>query len=749
MNPIQKKQNPFSKKEIPQNDPSSDPMAKAGNFSNFEISASTIQTLKRNNFHYLFPIQQKTYKHVFAKKDIIGRDRTGSGKTLAFALPTLERLREEKRLSGKRGQLPFVLVILPTRELAIQVTREFEKLSNNNREFRVMSIYGGTSVDDQIHKLRSGVEVVVGTPGRLMDLQDRGKLILSDLQTIVLDETDQMLNFGFQEDIEEILDGVKHDLKDVDRTLEDVQFLLFSATVPRWVEKIAMRFMKKDLVRVDMVKNSTIKTSTTVSHLCMNFPSKDQKIKAIGDIVKLYGGDHCRTIVFTDTKDEANNILLNGQLKMDLQVLHGDIPQNQREVTFKSFRNGKLRCLVATNVAARGLDIPEVDLIIQLSPPKEIDAYIHRSGRTGRAGKSGTCITFYTSWERELIGRIEYKVGVKLAKVGVPQPEDLIKASARDIGLSFDDVSPDVLEFFKDSVKDILEHYSPEEALGRALAIMSGYTKKVKQRSLLSSTEGYVTYVLETDDEVRSMQYVWTILKRNFSANICDSIKKMVFLRNRRGVVFDISEKNKKTFDDIIEELDERGLDVYAAKVLPEIEERQSSSNMNRRGEKYNSYNNDRRNNNGGYRNNNSNRDFGRNNNKRDYNNSNNNRRNYDNDNNSNRRNNDDGNNRNKGGRGRGGFGFSGGGKMISDVDYKKLFVTNLGNNLDADLKKLVESLGFKPSNVFVVKTSDGKGKGLGYVNFQREDLAEEAMDVLNGEDLNGKKIRVTFAMRK
>ena len=412
MNPVQKRQNPFDKKTTPTSNTGPDPIAKAGDFANFQISPSTVQTLKQNNFHYLFPIQQKTYKHVFAGKDIIGRDRTGSGKTLAFALPSLERLRKENLLKTSRGQQPLILVILPTRELALQVTKEFEKLTNNNREFRVLSVYGGTSIDNQINRLREGVEVVVGTPGRLMDLQERGKLVLGEIRVIVLDETDQMLNFGFQEDIEDILAGAKKDMRRSERDLKDLQFLLFSATVPRWVEKIAMRFMKPDLVRVDMVKGQAVKTSMTVSHLCMSFPSKGQKVSAIGDVVKIYGGDHCRTIVFTDTKEEANNIMLDGQLKMDMQVLHGDIPQNQREVTFKSFRSGKLKCLVATNVAARGLDIPEVDLIIQLSPPKEIDAYIHRSGRTGRAGKSGTCITFFTNWEREQISKIEYKTGL-------------------------------------------------------------------------------------------------------------------------------------------------------------------------------------------------------------------------------------------------------------------------------------------------------------------------------------------------
>lgn len=737
MNNTSKKQNYFKKKEKGEKGVSKDPIEMAGDFANFEISPITIDTLKKHNFNYLFPIQQKTYKHIYEGKDIIGRDRTGSGKTLAFALPTLERLRKAKKLVSRRGQRPLVLVVVPTRELAIQVTREFEKLRNKNNELRVLSVYGGTDIQTQIMKLRSGVEVVVGTPGRIMDLQERGEVVLSDIECMVLDETDQMLNFGFQEDIEDIIDNAKQDLRDANRNLSDVQFLLFSATVPRWVEKIAMRFMKPDLERVDMVKGSTVKTSMTVEHLCIVFPSREQKIAAIGDVVKKYGGCHSRTIIFTDTKEEANNILLNGQLKMDLQVLHGDIPQNQREVTFKSFRNGKLKCLVATNVAARGLDIPEVDLIIQLSPPKDIDAYIHRSGRTGRAGKSGVCITFYTSWQRELIGKIEYKIGVGLKKVGVPQPEDIIKASARDISQSFDNVSPDVLEFFTESANDILEHYTPEEALKRALAIMSGYTKKLKQRSMLSSSEGYVTYVVQSEREIRTFNYIRNNLKKSFSSDIVDTMKGMCFLKDRYGVVFDLPVKHKEMFDELIENMDDRYLEVYMAKELPEIEEKNHHQN-NSSSNKLSRFNNsngdfkgrwgDRNNSGKGMYNRNKNNGYESNN---------------------------GGNNYSKpyqsngGGRGRGGFGFGGNNKMISEVDHKKLFVTNLGNNSDKDLRKIIEEGGYRSTNIFIVKNSEGKSKGIGYVSFGDTGTAQEVLEYLDGYTLNSKQLRVNFAMKK
>lgn len=177
--------------------------------------------------------------------------------------------------------------------------------------------------------------------------------------------------------------------------LDPIQYLLFSATMPKWVQRAANAFMSDRTVRIDMIKGKQIKTPSTVEHLAIFFKSREDKINAIGDIIQVYGGRHARTIIFTDRKEEGNEVLLRGNLKIEGQILNGDVPQKQREVVFQSFRDGKIKCLIATNVASRGLDFPEVDLIVQLSPPVEIDAYIHRAGRTARAGRSGVCVTFY------------------------------------------------------------------------------------------------------------------------------------------------------------------------------------------------------------------------------------------------------------------------------------------------------------------------------------------------------------------
>lgn len=229
-----------------------------------------------------------------------------------------------------------------------------------------------------------------------------------------------MLNQGFEKDIEDIIAAVKEDLQYERRKLEEIQFLLFSATIPAWVKGVSQRIMKPDYDHVNMISRESNQTPSQVRHLKILFQNKQQKIAAIGDIVNVYGGSHGRTIIFTNKKQDANDIHLHGNLKMDSQILHGDIQQKLRDVVFKSFREGKLKCLIATNVAARGLDLPKIDLIIQLSPPEDIDFYIHRSGRTGRAGNEGTCISLITEREEYLVQKIEKVAKIKMQKVGVP-----------------------------------------------------------------------------------------------------------------------------------------------------------------------------------------------------------------------------------------------------------------------------------------------------------------------------------------
>lgn len=232
-----------------------------------------------------------------------------------------------------------------------------------------------------------------------------------------------MLDIGFQEAIEKIVNHIVQHLSGNKK----LQFLLFSATIPKWVREIADHFLSPNAKTIDLIKNNDVKTSVGVEHLALCIPSSQQKVETISDIVTVYGGQHSRTIIFTETKQEANDVMLKGNLKTEAQVLHGDIPQKQREITFQGFRDGQFKCLIATNVAARGLDIPQVDLIVQLGVPKDVDTYIHRSGRTARAGKSGVCITIYTKKNQMLLDRVERFAKIKFKKIGVPQPDDIIR----------------------------------------------------------------------------------------------------------------------------------------------------------------------------------------------------------------------------------------------------------------------------------------------------------------------------------
>lgn len=537
---------------------------------NFEIDRKTIKALNKRGITHLFPIQSATYDILFEGSDLIGRDRTGSGKTLSYALPLVERMRKEGLFKYKSGQKPFILVVVPTRELAIQVTNDFISLKHEETgDFRVMAIYGGTEIRQQIQDVRAGVEVVVGTPGRLLDLLKREALSFSQIRAVVLDEADQMLNLGFEEDVEMLFNDYlyKHTEK------EGIQAALFSATVPKWVLDISKKFLKPDYKSVDLIKGKEIKTPSTVKHFAINCPYYARN-GAIADIVLCYGGSHSRTIIFCETKKEANDILLSANIKQECQVLHGDIPQKQREVTFKAFKEGKFKCLIATNVAARGLDIPHVDLIVQLEPPKDVDTYIHRAGRTARAGRSGVCVTFYNKKQQAYIDRIEAKANIKLQKIGAPQPGDIIKATARDIVQSLKNVSKEILPLFQDIASELIDEIGSVEALSRALALISGHTEKVKQRSLLCAMEGYVTYILETDTEFRAMSYIWSFLRRNFSPEITESIRGMRAFKTRKGAAFDVPEQYDQEFESIMDKTKgDRRYVLKKATELPEFEE--------------------------------------------------------------------------------------------------------------------------------------------------------------------------------
>ena len=369
-----------------------------------------INALSEKGISQLTPVQAEAFIPALAGSDIIGRSRTGTGKTLAFGIPAalrLDKIAREKNLLDRngrrpRGRLPSMLVLCPTRELARQVQDEISQIG------RPMGLYvdcfhGGVSYDPQARALRDGIDILVGTPGRVMDHLNRGNLRLSQCHTVVLDEADEMLNMGFAEDVEEILEGVGEDNE------EKTQCLLFSATTPPWVKEIGKRYQDDDVVMIDSTGNDAgARTAKTVRHVAIQVPpGPDSRKSILEDIIaveisrdfgegrdadvdesnviaaaalekkkkshgamqqKIFG----KTIVFTETKREADELVSGGVFKsLTAQALHGDVGQKQRDATLNAFRAGSFNVLVATDVAARGIDISDVDVVVQFGPPRD------------------------------------------------------------------------------------------------------------------------------------------------------------------------------------------------------------------------------------------------------------------------------------------------------------------------------------------------------------------------------------------
>ena len=380
-------------------------MEKLEKFRELGLSEKTLKALAKKGYEQPTPIQALTIPALLnGDKDIIGQAQTGTGKTAAFSLPILENFEADKNIQA--------IVLAPTRELALQVAEEMNSLAHG-KKIRIIPVYGGQSIEFQIRQLKKGTDIIVGTPGRVMDLMDRKLIKLQNLKYFILDEADEMLNMGFVEDIEKILEA----------TNEDKRMLFFSATMPNEIMKIAKNHMKD--YEVLAVKARELTTDLT-DQIYFEVQEKD-KFEALCRIIDLtrdfYG------IVFCRTKNDANDLV--GKLNdrgYDAEGLHGDISQNYREVTLKRFKAKKINVLVATDVAARGIDVNDLSHVINYSIPQEAESYVHRIGRTGRAGKEGTAITFITPQEYRRLLQIQRIVKTEIRKERVPEIKDVIQA---------------------------------------------------------------------------------------------------------------------------------------------------------------------------------------------------------------------------------------------------------------------------------------------------------------------------------
>ncbi|XP_071508487.1 ATP-dependent RNA helicase DDX50-like [Diadema antillarum] len=553
-----------------------DSAERQGAFSKFDIGPKTIERLKAKGINFLFPIQANTFIPISEGFDVIGQARTGTGKTLSFVLPLVEKLQQ---IPQKSGRPPVVLALAPTRELAKQISEYFEFISPH---LSTACIYGGTAYWPQESAIRRGLDVVVGTPGRILDYIRKKTLDLSKLRHVILDEVDRMLDMGFAEEVEEILSAAYNtgwcELRELITT--NPQTLLFSATVPPWVYQTAMKYMSKDLKKVDLVGRERVRTATTVEHLAINCSYFDRP-EVISDVIKVYGGLDGRCMVFCETKKDANELAMSSAMKQETQVMHGDIPQTQREVTLKGFREGKFQCLVTTDVAARGLDIPEVDLVIQCNPPKDVDSYIHRSGRTGRAGRNGVCVCFYKRAEERDLQKVEYKAGIKFKRVAAPQPSDIIKSSVKDVTGFLNEVSLDMVALFRDAAREIIAEKGAEEALAAALAHISG-SKAMKTRSLLTAEEGKTTLFLETQSHLFDVGDVFRTLGRYLDRETRSAIKGIRICVDQTSAVFDVVNDHKDHLLSLWRDTPEAQLTVAAE--LPELIIAASDSFDDRRG---------------------------------------------------------------------------------------------------------------------------------------------------------------------
>lgn len=529
--------------------------------SNFNISEPLRQKLKSKGIESLFPIQAMTFEIIFNGSDMVGRARTGQGKTLAFVLPIVESLTNGPNAKGRNtayGRAPSVIVLVPTRELAKQVHADFE-VYGGAVGLHSSSVYGGAPYGPQEYALRRGVDIIVGTPGRIKDHIERGTLNLKSLKFRVLDEADEMLNMGFVEHVETILGKVE----DVSK----VQTLLFSATMPDWVKKIASRFLKPDRKTADLVGDDKMKASRSVRHIVLPcfYTARTQ---VIPDVIRCYssGGS---VIVFTETKNDASEL---AQSLQNARALHGDIQQSQREVILAGFRSGKFPLLVATDVAARGLDINDVQLIIQCEPPRDVETYIHRSGRTGRAGNTGVSVMLYDRKKQYMISQIERQAGVKFERVSAPQPGEVAKATGSTAAESITSVSDSVLPIFRQSAEDLVKksNLSPVDIIAKALAKIAGYTE-FKRRSLLSSQEGFATLILKTGRMMHTPSYAFSILRRVIPEETIAGIKGMSLTADGTGAVFDVPNEHVDLFLAAQENAD--GVDIELIESLPEMQQ--------------------------------------------------------------------------------------------------------------------------------------------------------------------------------
>lgn len=372
-------------------------------FKDLNISPEIQKAVADMGFEEASPIQSLAIPQILAHKDVTGQAQTGTGKTAAFGIPLLENMdSEDNSLQA--------IILCPTRELAIQVAEELRKLSTYLPKIDVLPVYGGQPIDRQIKALKKGVQIIIGTPGRVMDHIDRGTLNLSNIKTVILDEADEMLDMGFREDIEYILEDIPYER----------QFLLFSATLPQEILQLAQRYQTNpEIVKVTKHELTTPDVEQKYFEV-----KEDMKLELLSRLLDLHDFD--LSLVFCNTKRKVDKLVSHLQIRGYLaDGLHGDLTQNQRDRVMNKFKKGNIEILVATDVAARGIDVGGVEAVFNFDIPNDNEYYVHRIGRTGRAGKTGKAYSFVSGREIYQLRDIQRYAKTKIEQAPIPALSDV------------------------------------------------------------------------------------------------------------------------------------------------------------------------------------------------------------------------------------------------------------------------------------------------------------------------------------
>lgn len=421
-------------------------------FEELGVSEPLRRAIEELGFETPMPVQEKVIPHLLTEDgDVVALAQTGTGKTAAFGLPVIQRINiEENR--------PQALILSPTRELCLQIASDLADFSKFIPQLRVLPVYGGSSIESQIRSLRTGVQIIVATPGRLIDLINRGVVDLSGVHTVILDEADEMLNMGFLDSIDDILSHVPQERK----------MLMFSATMPAEIGRIAKKYMHDP---VEIVIGTRNEGAANVRHIYYMVHARDKYLalkRIADDNPNIYAIIFCRTR--RETQEVADNLIHDGY---NAEALHGDLSQQQRDVVMKKFRDHVVSLLVATDVAARGLDVNDLTHVINYGLPDDTAVYTHRSGRTGRAGKTGVSVAIIHSREKGKLREIEKIIGKTFERKEVPTPEHIIEKQLFSLADRIErvEVNDEEMGRYMPGVMKKLGWLSEEDLLKRVLSL--------------------------------------------------------------------------------------------------------------------------------------------------------------------------------------------------------------------------------------------------------------------------------------